>query len=101
MTMYCIAGLSMMHMLLHVESECDIHVITRGRMWRNNAVMTFVRTQYFADFQMDKSSFTVVSRSLKCRSQVLLYNSTVVTSVLNLKTGLKYFATTPVKSKVK
>jgi len=36
MTMYCIAGLSMMHMLLHVESECDIHVITRGRMWRNN-----------------------------------------------------------------
>ena len=36
MTMYCIAGLSMMHMLLHVESECDIHDITRGRMWRNN-----------------------------------------------------------------
>jgi len=38
MTMYCIAGLSMMHMLLHVESECDIHDITRGRMWRNNNV---------------------------------------------------------------
>ena len=38
MTMYCIAGLSMMHMLLHVESECDIHDITRGRMWRNNTI---------------------------------------------------------------
>jgi len=36
MTMYCIAGLSMMHMLLHVESACDVHDITRGRMWRNN-----------------------------------------------------------------
>jgi len=39
MTMYCIAGLSMMHMLLHVESECDIHDITRGRMWRNNTAL--------------------------------------------------------------
>jgi len=38
MTMYCIAGLSMMHMLLHVESECDIHDITRGRRWRNNTI---------------------------------------------------------------
>jgi len=34
MIMYCIAGLNMMHMLLHVESECDVHDITRGRMWR-------------------------------------------------------------------
>jgi len=34
MTMYCIAGLNMMHMLLHVESDCDVHDITGGRMWR-------------------------------------------------------------------
>ena len=39
--MYCIAGLKVMHMLLHVESECDVHDITGGSMWRvaNNNLM--------------------------------------------------------------
>ena len=47
MTMYCIAGLSMMHMLLHVESECDIHVITRGRMWRNNKMFLTFSSRFY------------------------------------------------------
>jgi len=34
MTMYYNAGLNVMHMILHVESECYVRDVTRGRMWR-------------------------------------------------------------------
>ncbi len=36
MTMYCIAGLNMMHMLLHVESDCEVHDIYRWKNVANN-----------------------------------------------------------------
>ena len=34
MTMYYNAGLNVMHMILHVVSECYVRDVTRGRMWR-------------------------------------------------------------------
>jgi len=61
MTMYCIAGLSMMHMLLHVESECDIHVITRGRMWRNNSAIVAEIHVFFIYFEVHCTRSTCIT----------------------------------------
>ena len=74
MTMYCIAGLNMIHMLLHVESDCDVHDITGGRMWR--IICTVYRVQ---------STEYTTAYFLNC--MLLLYYGTVEDKFIHLEIG--------------
>ena len=52
----------MMHMLLHVESECNVHDITRGRMWRIMKALniTFVSWVEVSELAQRRDQNTIV-----------------------------------------